>query len=294
LSSLLSPFVCSLVRTDVSIREFIVTDYPWFISTFDSYRHNIQRVDAGRYFILYHFGGVYLDCDVGCRTQIGFFRYQGYKALFPVTSPIGVSNDVMFATAKHPFFSFVIHQLERYTTHLIRLFCVKTCLNGSFCAIRYNSNWIFKYPTVMFSTGPAFLSHMLYLYGFQNRDASIVAFIDTVTYTEGSFFHVEGSSWHGWDAILVFVSSVVQSVLSVHAVTFAHLCIFCGQYCWTYRRIILIVVALASATAFCSARKDMLLNGCRPYRRRKLKAPKSESDEEINIQNADDGHKSTA
>lgn len=46
--------------TDDNIRQLIQKQYPWFLDTFDEYPYPIQRVDAGRYFILYHYGGVYL------------------------------------------------------------------------------------------------------------------------------------------------------------------------------------------------------------------------------------------
>lgn len=163
-------------------------EYPWFMPTFYSYPHHIQRVDAARYFILHYFGGIYLDCDVGCLTDIDYFRFQGVDAMFPVTLPLGVSNDVMVCAPGHPFLDFVIHHLERY-----------------------NVNWVFKYPTVMFSTGPGFLSRMLHEYALEhsndndkNKDEKdrmmSIALIDHDTYTQNAFFHVEGSSWHGWDA----------------------------------------------------------------------------------------------
>ncbi len=49
--------------TDASSREFIAAEYPWFLDTFDGYDHNIQRADAIRYFVLAHFGGIYIDLD---------------------------------------------------------------------------------------------------------------------------------------------------------------------------------------------------------------------------------------
>lgn len=44
-------------------RDFIATEYPWFLSTYDSYSFPIQRVDTVRYFILRHYGGIYMDLD---------------------------------------------------------------------------------------------------------------------------------------------------------------------------------------------------------------------------------------
>jgi tetratricopeptide (TPR) repeat protein len=49
--------------TDKDNRKLIKTHYAWFLDTYDSYRENIQRVDAARVFILYHHGGVYADLD---------------------------------------------------------------------------------------------------------------------------------------------------------------------------------------------------------------------------------------
>ena len=49
--------------TDALSREFIATEYPWFLETFDNYEYPIQRADSIRYFVLAHFGGVYIDMD---------------------------------------------------------------------------------------------------------------------------------------------------------------------------------------------------------------------------------------
>lgn len=52
--------------TDAKSRELIATEYPWFLNTFDNYSQPIQRADAIRYFVLAHFGGVYIDLDDVC------------------------------------------------------------------------------------------------------------------------------------------------------------------------------------------------------------------------------------
>ncbi|KAK3059797.1 hypothetical protein LTS18_010038, partial [Coniosporium uncinatum] len=49
--------------TDKKAREFIAAEYPWFLETFDGYGFNIQRADAIRYFVLAHYGGIYIDLD---------------------------------------------------------------------------------------------------------------------------------------------------------------------------------------------------------------------------------------
>ena len=49
--------------TDEASHEFIRTEYPWFLETFEKYPYAIQRADTIRYFVLAHFGGTYLDLD---------------------------------------------------------------------------------------------------------------------------------------------------------------------------------------------------------------------------------------
>ena len=56
--------------SDHDSRELIRTDFPWFLHTFDAYKHPIQRADAIRYFVLYKYGGVYCDMDVRHRIKI--------------------------------------------------------------------------------------------------------------------------------------------------------------------------------------------------------------------------------
>jgi len=55
-----------LLWTDSDNRKFIQQHYPWFLRIYDAYPEHIMRVDAVRYFILYHYGGVYVDLDFEC------------------------------------------------------------------------------------------------------------------------------------------------------------------------------------------------------------------------------------
>lgn len=44
-------------------RTFLEDEFPWFVSTYDGYKFPIQRVDVMRYFLIRHYGGIYLDMD---------------------------------------------------------------------------------------------------------------------------------------------------------------------------------------------------------------------------------------
>ena len=49
--------------TAKSSRDFLEKEYPWFLKTYDTYPFGVQRVDALRYFLMRHFGGIYIDLD---------------------------------------------------------------------------------------------------------------------------------------------------------------------------------------------------------------------------------------
>lgn len=67
----------SYVHTDAtklwnlaSSRSFIEQEYDWFLPTYDGYKFPIQRIDVLKYFLLHHYGGIYIDLDnVRCPTR---------------------------------------------------------------------------------------------------------------------------------------------------------------------------------------------------------------------------------
>jgi hypothetical protein len=175
--------------TDAGSREFIAEHYSWFLDTFDNYVYPIQRADAIRYFILYHYGGVYIDLDIGCLKPLDPLLV--YPVIFPKTIPVGVSNDLMFSEPRHPILEQTIHSL-----------------------IKFDHSWILNYPTVMFSTGPMFLSAQYGLFTASHPNTALrdVRILPKSLYGKNakedeaphSFFsHFYGSSWHADDAAFI-------------------------------------------------------------------------------------------
>ncbi|KNF05580.1 hypothetical protein PSTG_01389 [Puccinia striiformis f. sp. tritici PST-78] len=178
-----------MLWTDKSGRELIEREYPWFLHIYDGYRYPIQRADAVRYFILHHYGGVYMDLDIGClRPMDSLLRFD---LVLPQTVPVGVSNDLMFSAKGHPFMDFIIHRLGQF-----------------------DHDYQLNYATVMFSTGPMALSA---LYNMFRRSPSFgltpgmpafgpVRILPPKLYgknlaapqpSPGPYFtHYYGSSWH--------------------------------------------------------------------------------------------------
>ncbi len=170
--------------TDDKMDEFMRKEYGWFMDTFEGYRYPIQRADAIRYFVLYHYGGVYLDLDDGCNRPLE--PLLQYPAWVRKTVPTGISNDAMGAAPGHPFFKRVMDELKSY-----------------------DRSWILPYITVMGSTGPLFLSVMWRHYttdGLNEGDGVIrILFPEEYQGTKWAFFtHHLGNSWHGQDVQLIF------------------------------------------------------------------------------------------
>jgi len=58
-----SPEYTHMYWYDDELYKFIESDFPWFLDIFNSYDINIKRIDMIRPFILYKYGGIYLDMD---------------------------------------------------------------------------------------------------------------------------------------------------------------------------------------------------------------------------------------
>jgi mannosyltransferase OCH1-like enzyme len=192
--------------TDDAARSFLELHYPDFLPVFDSYPYDIQRADAIRYFVLYHFGGVYIDMDVSCRKSLD--PLLTYNLIVAKTKPVGYSNDVMFAEPKHPFFRQIIDNIPHW-----------------------NNYYGTKYPTVMVSTGSLFFTHQFNQ--FQSKEVNSTGIISSKLYGGGElsyFGHKKGrgNSWHGADTQFVFflyknMDSIVVLSVSI-VITIAVFC----------------------------------------------------------------------
>ncbi|KAF3035496.1 hypothetical protein E8E11_003185 [Didymella keratinophila] len=174
------------IWNETEAHAFIETEYPWFIPTYDTYKHPIQRVDALKYFVLYHFGGVYMDLDIACRRPLE--PLLQFPAWFPEASPLGVNNDLMASMPRHPVL------LEMTST-----------------LPRRNRNLLFPYLTILWSTGPQFASDILRDWWWRNsarfgtHDTASFRILPQIFYSEDyTFFgHSPGGTWHGGDVAVV-------------------------------------------------------------------------------------------
>jgi len=94
-----------ILWTDRSQRDLIKDHYNWFLRYYDSYEFGIQRADAVRYFIMYHYGGLYADLDY--EPLSNFWEYLPKDRISLVESPYLynelVQNSLMSSPKGDPF-----------------------------------------------------------------------------------------------------------------------------------------------------------------------------------------------
>lgn len=78
--------------------NLIKNDYPWFLETYKNYKHEIQRCDSVRPFILHKFGGIYADMDYKCLKP--FDDIFKKKSIYFIESPYSGVTNALFASNK--------------------------------------------------------------------------------------------------------------------------------------------------------------------------------------------------
>ncbi|KAH6984331.1 nucleotide-diphospho-sugar transferase [Ilyonectria sp. MPI-CAGE-AT-0026] len=175
--------------TDQSAREFIYVAYPWFLETWDNYDFPIQRADSIRYFVLHHYGGIYLDMDTLCNETFPLHQVESaaeHQAIFKSTLPTGVTNDFMISSAGHPAFAAAIAKLPTYYN--------KTRLWAR----------LLPYGAIMISSGPFFLTMMVMDYLMKQPLLSPPT-VQVVNQTQLAPYitDLESCTWHQEDAQLL-------------------------------------------------------------------------------------------
>jgi mannosyltransferase OCH1-like enzyme len=155
--------------------------YSWFLPVYQSYRYDMQRIDAMKYFLLFHFGGIYIDLDVKCKVQ------DLITAMLPLdkrdhepdiifhmgTEGISANTDIIAAKKYHPFFKLAISQLKSA------------------------NRWFYFYHfTIILSAGPTFLYGIYRQYPFKNDFYFIPNHLLYRKLIDG----VGGGTWYGRDS----------------------------------------------------------------------------------------------
>ncbi|XP_064620545.1 uncharacterized protein LOC135483513 [Lineus longissimus] len=112
--------------TDKNTAEFMEINFPDYYAVFTSYKSNIERADAMRYFIIYQFGGVYADLDIEPVKSLNplLDKYtcllsqepyeHGNLMRIEMLNNFGflACNAFMMCRRQHPFFKFALDSLK--------------------------------------------------------------------------------------------------------------------------------------------------------------------------------------
>lgn len=180
-----------ILWTHKTMKEFIKKEFPEFYKTYNEYPHNIQRCDAFRLFVLYKYGGFYIDLDVICKKS--FNKYRSYDLVLTKSANVNtITNSFMASNINNEFMKYCIDNLIKYK----------------------DSYSLFgNHIHIMNSTGPYFINNMVKEYKLKKKDNYYLISKDEYfgdcnactldTCKGGTYFsHVFGGSWHSWDTPL--------------------------------------------------------------------------------------------
>jgi mannosyltransferase OCH1-like enzyme len=177
--SRLHPHWTHMFWTDAAIEAFVAEHYPAMLPLFRAYPDQIQRVDAVRYMILAHHGGIYSDLDVEPRRNCD--ELLVHAAFLPPTKPLGVSNDFMGAAAGHPFFLRLVEGLPA-------------------AARRWQRPFVPRHFRVLLTTGSLYATGLFHRFGATDG----VTVLDPSLYGDpigprSLVGHLPGNTWAGPD-----------------------------------------------------------------------------------------------
>ncbi|WPG99050.1 Hypothetical protein R9X50_00185500 [Acrodontium crateriforme] len=167
-----------LLWTTKSSRAFLEKEYAWFLPTYDNYKLPIQKIDAVRYFLIRHYGGIYIDLDNGCRHSLEPLRY--YPAWVTDGGHGALSNNILGGEPQHAFWTLLTDSLNSYAW-----------------------NYPLPYLTICYSTGQWFETAIWEK--FHRRRGNVQPL--TRVMMDGRpgkapwvfFSHSRGGTWDNWD-----------------------------------------------------------------------------------------------
>ena len=104
--------------------DSLVRHFPAYYATYRNYDQVIKKVDAVRFFSLYHVGGTYMDTDMACLRPFPPWLTNTTDVVLGVAAGQAdfVPNAFMAAPRKHPFVAFLIQQLKYTSKHTRSVF----------------------------------------------------------------------------------------------------------------------------------------------------------------------------
>ena len=209
--------------TDEACREYIEERHPDFLSTYDSFPHKIQRIDAVRPFWMKDFGGVYSDLDLAPQEPIDKYLSNDCDVYLVESANTGhYTNMFMISKPGVPLWDTYIEEMKKPKPY-----------------------WaVTKHFEVMTTTGPLALDRVARNYKGVVGHLPKVLFNptglkdDLCLQTDSVIKVLPGSSWHSWDStVIVFIfkhSTLLICLVVLIAILIIVLLVY---YCYKYNRV---------------------------------------------------------
>jgi len=191
--------------TDRSSKEFMEKEYPWFLPTYKRFKFPVQKIDALRYFLMRHYGGIYIDLDNGCLTDLEPLR--GYPAWTTDGGHGALSNNILGVEPNHLYWIAMTDSI-----------------------ISHAWNYPLPYLTISYATGQWFLTKTWEEY---HKNLPLSEQVLTRVLMDGRegaprwvfFNHTRGGTWDNWDNRMF---PWIGDHLGMVALSVAILCLICG------------------------------------------------------------------
>jgi mannosyltransferase OCH1-like enzyme len=175
-------------------REFIKEHFNFFLPIYDGYQYNVQRADSIRYFILYHYGGVYSDIDLEpykCIESLLVRCDSKNCVLYRSPNSDKITNDFMICKPRCFFWKKIFKEM----------------------IINHDLDYISKHLTVMYSTGPLLLDYIynrcklrknyIYIINAKYINNCDVSEEKPARNDEAYLIRWEGNTWHATDSSII-------------------------------------------------------------------------------------------
>jgi len=182
---------------------------PWFLPTYDNYPYNIQRVDSSRYFLLYQYGGMYVDMDIRPQPNVtniirnSFLPVGKHPVAMPPANGGPASRDKFLQAVLFPstFQAWWLPASGRITNAIMiaprpgSTFFARVISN---LQASYQTTYnVFYYMYILTSAGSRYIN-LQYL-EFEEANPGQVQVLD-LEVARTRLTHIEGNSWHKKDA----------------------------------------------------------------------------------------------
>ena len=140
--SIVNPGFKIIIWNGYDCRRLLEEYYPFYLQLYDSFDENIKRCDMIRYFILYHYGGFYMDCDRICLKDLSGLlnKYSNYDILLGRLDNYLINNDFIYSKRKSDFMKFCMKNVKD-STNIIRSLNILSTAGPIFLTYQY---WTYK------------------------------------------------------------------------------------------------------------------------------------------------------